>query len=74
VNALLKTASLCLISTRLIAAPDAAPLSGESLFDSVERYAAFGEHRTGTPADHATADWLERELTGNGFAIDEEGG
>lgn len=36
----------------------AALKSGASLFEIVETYATFGDHHTGTAADHDTTDWL----------------
>ena len=46
------------------------PLAGGRLFRHVRDYAAFGEHRTATPADHRTAAWLERVLRGAGCSAD----
>lgn len=36
----------------------AALQSGDSLFEIVDTYATFGDHHTGTAADHDTTDWL----------------
>lgn len=44
------------------------PLQGEALFADVVRYAAFGDHRTATEADHRTSRWLADELTRAGFS------
>jgi hypothetical protein len=49
-----------------------APLSGERLYERVERYASFGEHRTGDAADRATSQWLVEELTSFGFAVERQ--
>lgn len=49
-----------------------APLSGASLFAHVEKYASLGEHRTGTPADHATSAWLSAELKNAGFSLQQQ--
>ncbi len=35
---------------------------GEDLYQLVQAYAALGDHRTGTPVDQATIDWLVAEL------------
>ena len=35
-----------------------------------ERYVAFGEHRSGSPADRDTAAWLGRELELAGYRLD----
>ena len=53
-------------------ATDGAPLSGERLFERVERYADFGEHRTGGAADRATSRWLDDELSSFGFAVERQ--
>lgn len=49
---------------------EAAALGGEALFRSVERYAAFGDHRTGTEGDRATTEWLAARLGRLGFAVE----
>ena len=63
------TALSMTIATQLAAgsARAADPLSGTMLYADVERYAAFGIHRFGTPADRATTDWIAQELTAAGF-------
>ncbi len=40
------------------------PADGKRLYELVERYWALGHHRTGTSADHATADWMSTEMSG----------
>ena len=52
--------------------PGGAPLSGERLFERVERYADFGEHRTGGAADRGTSRWLDDELSSFGFAVERQ--
>ena len=41
---------------------DDALFEGNKLFDAVEKYVSFGEHRTAAPADSATVEWLGTEL------------
>lgn len=43
---------------------------GERLYALVEAYAALGEHRTGTPVDDATLDWLADALAQRGAAVE----
>jgi hypothetical protein len=50
----------------------AASLTGASLYSSVEKYSSFGEHRTGTAADHQTSEWLATELEGLGFEVERQ--
>ena len=45
------------------------PLSGPSLFKSVQKYASFGDHRTGGEGDIATTEWLLNELEANEIAV-----
>jgi len=40
---------------------------GSSLYADVQQYVAFGEHRTGTPADTATSAWIKQRLEADGF-------
>jgi hypothetical protein len=51
--------------------PDAGDhlFDGQKLFGDVEKYVSFGEHRTATPADSSTVDWLSRELKAYGYEI-----
>lgn len=58
------------LSSRLTPSIIGDPLSGDSLFDSVEKYSNFGDHRTGGKADRATTDWLLGELNAAGFALE----
>lgn len=44
-------------------------LEGEQLYRTVENYVSIGEHRSATPADYATANWLKDELTENGYTV-----
>ena len=50
------------------------PFDGEALHADVRRYVALATkedgHRTGTPADLATLDWMEAHLREKGFAIE----
>ena len=39
------------------------------MMDDVVAYDAFGEHRTGTPADDVTSQWLARRLVNAGFSV-----
>lgn len=41
----------------------------QSLMDDVRHYAALGPHRTGTPGNLATLDWVEARLRTAGFAV-----
>jgi hypothetical protein len=45
-------------------------LAGANLYADVERYAAFGSHRFGSPGDRATADWIAGELQAAGFSVE----
>lgn len=49
------------------------PLSGAALYADVKTYVGFGEHRTGTAGDHASTEWLARELTAAGYAVERQG-
>lgn len=40
---------------------------GQQLFDCVSTYAAFGDHRSGTDVDRATAEWVAESLVGLGL-------
>ena len=44
--------------------------TGEHLYQLVQAYAALGEHRTGTPVDHATIAWFATELGKRGARVD----
>lgn len=49
--------------------PGSDPLSGETLFHDVERYAALGEHRTAGEGDLRTSRWIAAELGAAGFDV-----
>lgn len=74
-NTIVSKALGLLIACALLAGNSfaAPPLSGDSLFAHVEKFASLGEHRTGTPADHATSDWLASELQAAGFSVKQQG-
>ncbi len=40
-----------------------------ALYEMVTQYADFGDHRTGTPVDRATTDWLARRLSALGADV-----
>jgi hypothetical protein len=44
-----------------------AAVNGAGLLADVETYVRFGEHRTATPADFATSEWLRGRLETAGF-------
>ncbi|GAB6012854.1 M28 family metallopeptidase [Viscerimonas tarda] len=44
-------------------------LDGKRLYADVEKYVSFGDHRTGTPANTLTADWLGEELSKYGYTV-----
>jgi hypothetical protein len=44
--------------------------TGEHLYQLVQAYAALGDHRTGTPVDHATLAWFATELGRRGARVD----
>jgi len=41
--------------------------SGFTLFTTVKKFVSLGEHRTGTPGDLATSEWLKAELDSIGY-------
>lgn len=43
---------------------------GARLYADVEKYVSFGDHRTGTPANTQTANWLGGELEKYGYSVD----
>jgi hypothetical protein len=43
--------------------------AGDQLFSTVSKFASLGEHRTGTPADFATSEWLGKELAAVGYEV-----
>lgn len=44
--------------SQIAAALSSALADGQALYEIVETYAEFGDHHTGTEADHQTTDWL----------------
>ncbi|OPZ20841.1 MAG: Carboxylesterase NlhH [candidate division BRC1 bacterium ADurb.BinA364] len=52
------------------AALDLPYLSGEALYADVQAYCDLGEHRTATPADRATAEWIAARMRECGLATD----
>jgi len=44
--------------------------TGALLYQLVEAYSALGDHRTGTPLDHATLAWFATELGKRGARVD----
>lgn len=42
---------------------------GDTLFSIVKKYTSLGEHRTGTPTDFATSEWLGKELIAEGYEV-----
>ncbi len=40
------------------------------MYGLVEEYAAFGDHRTGSEADHATTQWVAEELNDRGLTVE----
>ena len=45
-------------------------MEGDRLFGLVEEYAAFGDHRTGSDADHATTGWLVQQFADRGLTVE----
>ena len=43
---------------------------GKTLYELVQRYFAFGIHRTGTAVDHRTAAWMADELRDRGLTVE----
>lgn len=48
---------------------DGSSLSGDALYKRVRQYASFGAHRTGTPSDQQTSEWLRSTLAEAGFSV-----
>ncbi|MDR3269242.1 MAG: hypothetical protein LBT83_09275 [Tannerella sp.] len=44
-------------------------MEGERLYAYVEKYTSLGDHRTGTPINTETVDWLAAELTQYGYTV-----
>lgn len=59
-------AALCVSCSRK---DDHSYFSGDALYKTVEQYVALGEHRTATPADEATSDWLAKDLSESGYQV-----
>jgi hypothetical protein len=53
------------------AAPDSGPAQ-PSLLDDARHYASLGPHRTGSPGNLRTLDWIERRLSAIGFRVDRQ--
>ncbi|AYB34680.1 PA domain-containing protein [Chryseolinea soli] len=49
--------------------PGTSYFEGSNLFTTVTRYTSLGEHRTGTPTDFATSEWLGKELAASGYTV-----
>ena len=49
--------------------PGKADPTGATLYRAVEEYAALGDHRTATPGDRATAEWLADKLRAADVAV-----
>jgi len=43
--------------------------NGSQLFSTVKKYVSLGEHRTGTPTDLATSEWIGKELKSVGYDV-----
>ena len=43
--------------------------NGSQLFSIVKKYVSLGEHRTGTPTDLETSDWIGKELSSVGYKV-----
>ncbi len=53
--------------------PNPDPASGQALYSLVQAYSDLGDHRTGSPGDHATTRWLERKLHDIGLTPHRQG-
>lgn len=49
---------------------NSSPFTGDELYHLVETYAGFGEHLTGSYADHNTTDWLAGRLRDLGATVE----
>ncbi|PXY46144.1 hypothetical protein [Flavobacterium hydrophilum] len=49
--------------------PEVDYFKGSELFSTVQKFVSLGEHRTGTPTDLATSDWLGKELVSYGYDV-----
>lgn len=50
--------------------PEPAAPDGKRLYADVEKYVSLGDHRTGTPVNAQTAEWLGGELKKYGYTVD----
>lgn len=62
--ALLLTCNLLVIGQNAINHFD-----GNTLFSTVKKYVSLGEHRTGTPTDLSTSEWIGKELKLVGYDV-----
>ena len=46
------------------------PLSANALFADVVRFAEMGDHRTGSPVDLETSEWIKKELSREGMDVE----
>lgn len=60
---------LCGVTTLSQNKPEAYFFNGNQLFSTVQKYVSLGEHRTGTPTDLATSEWLGKELVSYGYDV-----
>ncbi len=49
--------------------PTADEFNGDALFSNVQKFVKLGIHRTGTPGDYATSEWLGSELKSYGYKV-----
>ena len=52
-------------------AAGADPFTADRLMADVENYVGFGTHRSGSPGDLATSDWLLKRWTGLRYAVEQ---
>ena len=57
------------LGTHAAGARPADPFAGDALWRDVQRYAALGVHRYGSPGERAAMDWIEGELRAAGLAV-----
>jgi len=48
---------------------DAEFFAGNKLYSTVQKFVDLGEHRTGTPTDLSTSEWLGKELKASGYDV-----
>lgn len=68
-NKIILLQSFLLFSMTLIGQNPSNYFDGNTLFSTVKKYVSLGEHRTGTPNDLATSEWLSKELKSVGFDV-----